>query len=121
MRKWKELYEQLQLIEAQIAIEVLQLQRSQELDNVRVTYAKGRTSYDYQAIAEELNAPDEMIQQHLKMTVDYKKVVERLAPAQEVMKKHAKVTDPKVTIKLIDKTNQNQYVDNNNLTKELSI
>ena len=106
IREWKKLYEKLQLIEAQIAVEVLQLQRSQELNNVRVTYAKGRTSYDYQAIAEELNAPDEIIQQHLKIMVDYKKVVERLAPAQEVMKKYAKVTEPKVTIKLIDKTKE---------------
>ena len=60
--------------------QVLQLKATQNVGDVRATFGKGKGSYDYQGIAEEMKVDDMLIAKHTSKatTLDWKALCDQL-------------------------------------------
>lgn len=101
LRRWKELKQEINELEALIETEVLELGKTLTVGDVRASYSKGRTTCDYEAIATEMAVPEAVLMRYTEPKVNYKKLVESNPPTKKLMEKHTKVSSPSVTVKLI--------------------
>ena len=101
MARWEELKYEISALEADISKEVLALGKTQQVGNVRASYAKGRKIYNYEGIAKVINIPPEIMDAHTKQITDWTKIVKELSPSEEIMSQFVRVGNPTVTIKLV--------------------
>ena len=59
MLEWGELRTQADALEAEISAAVMELEKTQTVGNVRASFGKGRTQYDYEASAKSVLGDDE--------------------------------------------------------------
>ena len=104
MKLWGELREWMDELEAQIGREVLELGSSVTVGKVHATFTSGRGSYDYEAIAAELGAPEEVVRRHTKSMVDWRKVVEEIGAPMELRGKYYTPGTPGVALKIRHET-----------------
>jgi predicted transcriptional regulator len=103
MAKWEELKLEISKLEADIKKEVLELGKTQQVGNVKASFAKGRTNYNYQGIAEAIEVPEEVMSKYTeqKTVTDWTKIVKELSPPDEVMSEFAKTGSPSVSLKIV--------------------
>lgn len=103
MERWEELKLEISKLESEIKKEVLVLGKTQQVGNVKASFAKGRTRYDYEQIAKSIKVPDEIMEKFTekKVVTDWTKLVKELSPSSEVMENYSKVGEPSVNLKII--------------------
>lgn len=102
MRRWGMLSAELAMIEAVIKAEVLELQQSQTVGNVRASYSQGRGSYNYEALARTQHLDPLLIASFAKEVIDWKGVVDCLQVDEEIRRQYYTPGVPTVSIKLRD-------------------
>jgi len=86
MAEFEDLSIKLQMLEDEIASEVMELQASQQVGRVKATYyPQGRGKWDWESCAKTLEPDDELIEKHTetKVTVKWNKIVDELDPDDE--------------------------------------
>jgi len=88
--------------EAQIKDEVMRLKQTITAGGARATYTIGRGRYDYEQIAKELGADDDLVYANSKWVTDWRKVGEALGMDGEpdLMEAHFTPGNPGVSLKL---------------------
>jgi hypothetical protein len=84
MLLWGALREQMDVLEAAIGEQVLQLKKTQIVGNVGAVYGEGRGSYDYAAIASQMGASQVLIQGRTTQVVDWRGVCADLEAALDL-------------------------------------
>lgn len=99
MLEWEEVKRRLDYLEAHIRNEVLQLQESQKVGNVKATYYTGRRTYDYEAACE--GTDDALVEAYTIPKVDWRSLaLEGIGLEQEEIP--FKESQPSVSLKLLD-------------------
>jgi len=75
MLEWEDLVKKAQALEAEILAEVMKMEKTQTVGNVRASYSKGRGSYDYQSAALQY-VPAPRREEYVKVTYDWKLMCE---------------------------------------------
>ena len=103
MARWEELKIEISRLESEITKEVISLGKTQQVGNVRASFANGRKTYNYEAIAKSIEIPDDVFAAHTKQKIetDWTSLVKELSPPEEIMAQHVKVGDPTVSLKIV--------------------
>ena len=101
MLQWGELREKLDALEQVISAEVLKLEKTQTVGNVRATFSGGRTQWDYEAAVLDKLGDDayDKAKSFQKVTVDWKRMCDDLRIDSESYIKSA--SGPSVTVKFM--------------------
>jgi len=67
---------------------------------IEATFGRGRTRYDWEAIAKTLEPDDELIRKYSRVQVDWRKVALELNPPEDLKQRFAIPGEPYVTLKL---------------------
>ena len=89
MLKYEKVYQELETIKNEIYFDVMKLKKTQTVGNVRVTYSKGRKSYDYESYVLANDDIDAIaMEEHTTTTevtkVDYRQIAKDHDPDAEV-------------------------------------
>ena len=95
MIDWKKLNTEIEELEEEIKAYVLEQKKTQNIGDVRATYSKGRTTYDYEFSAVQANATVE--EKHRSEHIDWNAVCKDNNVSDLVI---AKQSDPSVRIKI---------------------
>lgn len=102
LKRYKDLKEELDRLEREILKEGEQMLKVGESFTtpfgVALEYSRGRGSYDYEAIANELAISPEAIQAYTKTFVDWTGLVKSLNPPAELLNRYYQAGTPKVKI-----------------------
>jgi ribosomal protein L14E/L6E/L27E len=101
MSLWGDLKKQIEAIEAEIVDEVMDLEKTQEYNNVRATYGQGRGRYDWQSAAQKIEADEATVKRHSRTVVDWKKVCESESIDEKTKSLFYTSGTPYVKVKLI--------------------
>ena len=102
MLEWEKKRKELEMMEALIEYNVLSLGKTQNVGNVRVTYSKGRKTYDYQNTAIAHDADEAIIDAHTSTpapVINWRGVCEEIGLSQDAIR-HRK-GEPSAKIKLV--------------------
>jgi len=104
MERWAELKAKIIGLENEIKAEVLLLKKTQDVGNVRATFAKGRKTYDYESIAKSQAIPPGLLEANTqeKIVTDWRNIVKAMNPDEEIMTQYCKVGKPSVTLKILE-------------------
>ena len=94
--QWQGLKEQMDELEEAIKEAVLKLGKTQTVGDVRASYSKGRTTYDYETPASSF-ATDEQMEAFKKVSYDWRGMCEAYGFEPAVKS----VSPPSVTVKLL--------------------
>ena len=95
MLEWADKRAELDVIEAEIAKEVLVIGKTYTVGNIRASYSAGRSTKDYDAVKDQV--PPEIVAKHSSVTVAWAKACEEAGiDAPEKSK-----SEPSVTVKFI--------------------
>lgn len=96
---WEDAQRKADQIKALIVEETLKEQKSQKIGNVKVTYTKGRTTYDYETPTK--NFGSKFLDDYVSVVYDYRKacIDNKLEPII------VSVGEPSVSIKLVEDEN----------------
>jgi len=103
MARWEELKLEISKLEAEIKKEVLSLGKTQQVGNVKASFANGRKTYNYEGIAKVIDVPPEVMDAHTqtKQITDWTKLVKELSPPEDIMSQFVKVGNPSVSLSVI--------------------
>lgn len=87
MSEWGTLKEKLDALEAKIIDEVRSLGKTQVVGRVTASYSKGKGSYDYHGIAQELTYTQQVELAHCKTVYDWKSIAEDSGMTDEIKEK----------------------------------
>lgn len=97
MLAWEKLQREAAVLEAEIAAAVFELGKTYTVGNVRASYTKGRTLYDYEGTWRSLHSETEPDARYQKVIYDYKSALPH--DASILIKSESM---PSVTIKLME-------------------
>jgi hypothetical protein len=97
MLQWHEIISQAKALEKEICDHVLTLEKTQTVGDVRATYSKPRTTYDYEAAIKAEGVTDTQLRPYLKTSYDYKTACEEFS----IKDIPYKTGQAKVTLKII--------------------
>ena len=88
MLEWELKYRELDILEQAIGTTVLEIEKTQTVGNVRATYSKGRSVYDYETPG--LQAPKGIIDEysHGEIEIDWMEVAKEAGYTPEMREKH---------------------------------
>lgn len=101
MLKWGELQEQAKELEAEITDAVLAIGKTQTVGNVRATYSKGRTTYDYQGAVEALGLHPSELEEWEKVSYDWKSACDALSKEYDLHVPAKSQSGPTVRVKVV--------------------
>jgi len=104
MKRWKELKDELAMVEAGIKAGVLTQKKSEKAEGVIATYSKGRRSFNYEGIAQSLEPSQAMVDEFTTTTTatNWKGVVDKMGVDldDESMKEFTVQGNPSVSLRL---------------------
>ena len=98
MKQWADLTKAAEVLADEIKAEVAELGKSVNVGACKVTYTKGRKSYDYRTACKDV--PEEVIEAYSKKTVDYR----ALCKGEDITDVPYTQSEPSVSVKLIADT-----------------
>lgn len=100
LERWRDLQAAADKLAEEIKAEVLELQQTIRGKGVVASYGKGRGSYDYEAIAKEIQPPRPIIEKWSTLKVNWRGVVEEAGVPPEIKAKYYKPGTPYVSLRL---------------------
>lgn len=101
MLEWGELREKLDALEQAITAEVLKLEKTQTVGNVRASFSGGRTTYDYQGAVKSIGLARSELADYEKVTYDWKTAYEELGMEYNLALSIKSTSSPSVTVKFM--------------------
>ena len=87
-------------LQDEITPAILDLERSQEVGDIKATYYSGRSKTDYQQCVVDAEIPEEELHHYTRFTIDFKRVCEDKGLKTDGYK--SQMRGPYVTYKVVD-------------------